>query len=89
MIDDVTAIVPTAAATVAAEPSLGEATLPAPTAQQMDTADRVFSDSPPPHPLATLFVVAASVGLLRDVAIDTFDTTGADDDETEEQTDDA
>lgn len=89
MIEDVAAIVPTTAASVTAEPSLGESTLPAPTSQQMETADRVFSDSTPPHPLATLFAVATSVGLLRDVAVDTFDTTGEEDEEAEEQAGDA
>lgn len=82
MIDDVPAIVPSAEATPSAEP-LGESTLPAPTADQVHTADRVFSETAAQHPFATLLGVAASVGLLRDIALDTFDTSGDEDEEEE------
>jgi hypothetical protein len=86
MIDDVPAIVPPAAAPAEA-PLPGESTLPAPTAEQVASADRVFSDTATAHPLATLLGVVASAGLLRDVALDTFDTSGEDDEEEEEEAD--
>jgi hypothetical protein len=84
MIDEVPAIVPPAVARPSAEPP-GEATLPTPTADQVQTADRVFSDSAAQHPFATLLGVAASVGLLRDIALDTFDTSGEEDEDEEEK----
>jgi hypothetical protein len=84
MIDDVPAIVPSAEARPSAEPP-GETTLPAPTASQVHNADRVFSETATHHPFATLLGVAASVGLLRDIALDTFDTSGDKDEEEEEK----
>ncbi|MGH7173427.1 MAG: hypothetical protein ACRELF_03060 [Gemmataceae bacterium] len=87
MIDDVSLIVPRVVAAETATPALempsGEATLPAPTAEQAQSADRVFAAPTAPHPVSSMFGIAASILLLRDVAIDTFDTSGDDDDEEE------
>lgn len=74
------------AATQAATPSPdlpppGEANLPEPTAEQVSTADRVFTD---PDPATTLFGVLTGVMLLRDVAVDTF-AVAAEEDEEEEK----
>jgi hypothetical protein len=86
VIDDISAVVPPAvtpaeAVTPAPElPPPGEATLPAPTVERAQAVDHVFCTphSHHPHPLVTLLGVAASVGLLRDLAVDTFDTSDED-----------
>jgi hypothetical protein len=90
MVDDVSPIVPHVVAVEASTPvpvlPPGEASLPAPTAEQAQVADRVFTAPTAPHPIATMFGVATSLLLLRDVAVDTFDTSGDDEeDETEKQ----
>jgi hypothetical protein len=81
MMDDVSSVVPSVADTQASTPSQdllppGESNLPTPTAEQVSASDRVFTD---PHPAATLLGVLTSAMLLRDVAVDTFDTSGEDD----------
>jgi hypothetical protein len=82
MFDEVPPVIPPLVATTQAEtpspdlPPAGEASLPPPTAEQAQAADHVFTDHTRPHPLVTLLGVATSVGLLRDVAVDTFDTSG-------------
>jgi hypothetical protein len=58
----------------------GESNVPTPTAEQQSVADHVFTD---PHPAVTLFGVLTSAMMLRDVAIDTFDTSGDEDEEEE------
>lgn len=89
MIDDVSPIVPRVVAAEASPPapvsSPGEARLPAPTAEQAQTADRVFAAPTAPHPIASMFGIAASILLLHDVAVDTFDTSGDDEDEETEK----
>ncbi len=95
MIHEASAVVPplvaaTQATTPSAEPpSPGETNLPAPTAEQIQAADGVFADSAHPNPIATLFGVAASLVLLRDVAVDTFDTSGEEEEPSEETDKDA
>ena len=87
MSDDVPAIVPpictitTAQAEVlSAELPPGDDGVPTPTAEQQSVADHVLTD---PHPAVMLFGVLTSAMMLRDVAIDTFDTSGEDDEEEE------
>jgi hypothetical protein len=84
MIDDVSAVVPHLAVVQAETPSPevppGECDLPAPTAEQASTADRIFAA---PHSAVTLFGVLTCAIVLRDVAIDTFDTSGAEEEEDE------
>jgi hypothetical protein len=88
MFDDVPPVVPPMVATAheaapAADlPPAGEASMPPPTAEQAQAADHVFTKHVQHHPLATLLGVAASAGMLRDVALDTFDTS---DEEEEDQ----
>jgi hypothetical protein len=88
MIDEVPAIVPHAAtvqsATPAPETPPGEVAMPLPSAEQVQAADRVFTAAAQPHALVTLFGVATSLALLRDLAVDTFDTSAAEE-ETEEK----
>jgi hypothetical protein len=92
MIDDVPAVVPPRVAAVGAvtpspePPAAGESTLPAPTAEQAQAADRVFTVPSQHHPAATLLGVLASALLLRDVAVDTVDTSG-DEEEAEKELD--
>ena len=85
MIDDVSPIVPhdvtTEASPAVPESPPGEARLPAPTAEQAQTADRVFAAPTAPHPIASMFGIAASLLLLRDIAVDTFDTSGDEEEE--------
>jgi hypothetical protein len=90
MSDDVPAIAPPICTITTAQvevPSLdlppGDSGLPTPTAEQQSVADHVFTD---PHPAVTLFGVLTSAMMLRDVAIDTFDTS-EEDDEMEEKPD--
>jgi hypothetical protein len=88
MIDDVPAIIPPSTA-VTPSPELpppGESNIPAPTAEQAQAADHVFTAPAQPHPAATLFGVLTSAMVLRDLAVETFDTTGADE-ESEEKPD--
>jgi hypothetical protein len=87
MTDDVPAIVPpicsiTTAQAEVLSPELppGDNSVPTPTAEQQTVADNVFTD---PHPAVTLFGVLTSAMMLRDVAIDTFDTSGEEDEEAE------
>jgi hypothetical protein len=87
MTDDVPAIVPpicsiTTAQVEVSSPELppGESGAPTPTAEQQSVADNVFTD---PHPAVTLIGVLTSAMMLRDVAIDTFDTSGEDEQEEE------
>lgn len=90
MIDNPSPLVPPlVAAAEAVQPSPevpppSEVTLPAPTAEQAQAADRVFSAATQPNHLATLLGVATSFMLLRDLAVDTFDTSGEDDEAEEE-----
>jgi hypothetical protein len=88
MSDEVPAIVPPICSITTAQieaPSTelppGESILAAPTAEQQAVADHVFTD---PHPAVTLLGVLSSAMMLRDVAVDTFDTSG-DEDEAEEK----
>jgi hypothetical protein len=90
MMSEASAVVPSVAETQAATPSQdllppGESNMPAPTAEQVSTADRVFTD---PHPAATLLGVLTSAMLLRDVAVDTFDTSGEDEEPNEKPRED-
>lgn len=85
MIDEVPSVVPpVVAATQATTPSPelppGEST-PPPTDAQAQTADRVFTAPTQPHPLVTLLGVCTSALILRDVAVDTFDTTEEDEED--------
>ena len=87
MSDDVPAIAPpictiTTAQAEVLTPELppGDSNVPTPTAEQQSVADNVFTD---PHPAVTLFGVLTSAMMLRDVAIDTFDTSDDDDEEQE------
>jgi len=82
MSDDVPAIVPpicsiTTAQVEASSAELppGESGVPTPSAEQQSVADHVFTD---PHPAVTLLGVWTSAMILRDVAIDTFDTSDED-----------
>src|SRR5487761_1135783 len=94
MIDDVPLIAPPLVATTTAPmpsaeaPPPGETTMPPPTAEQVQAADRIFSAAAQPHALVTLLGVATSIALLRDVAVDPFDTPGADDEANEKSADD-
>jgi hypothetical protein len=65
-------------------PPPAEATLPPPTVEQAQAADHVFTARPQRDPLATLVGVWASAVMLRDLAIDNFDTSGADEEPEEE-----
>ncbi len=58
----------------------GDSNVPPPTAEQQSVADHVFTD---PHPAVTLFGVLTSAMMLRDIAVDTFDTSDDDDEEDE------
>ncbi|MHB1422836.1 MAG: hypothetical protein ACYC3I_06520 [Gemmataceae bacterium] len=82
MMDDVSAVFPHVAIVQATTPSpevpVGESEMAAPTAEQASAADRIFTDT---HPAATLLGVLTSAMLLRDVAIDTFDTSGEEEEE--------
>ncbi len=87
MIDEVPSVVPpvvavTQATTPSPELPPGESTLP-PTDVQARTADRVFTAPTQPHPLVTLLGVCTSALILRDVAVDTFDTSEEEDNEAE------
>ncbi len=80
--EHVSAVVPSVAAAQVTTPATdlpppADASVPSPTAEQAAISDRVFTE---PHPAATLLGVLTSAMLLRDVAIDTFDTTGEEDD---------
>lgn len=85
MTDEVPAVVPPTVADVysaAPSPELpppGESTLPAPTAEQAQTVDRIFTAPSQPHGAATFLGVLTSALLLRDVAVDTFDTSEEED----------
>jgi hypothetical protein len=57
--------------------------VPPPTAEQTQAADKVFANPVQANPVATMFGVLTSAMLLRDVAVDTFDTS--EDDEPEPQ----
>jgi hypothetical protein len=64
----------------------GEASVPAPTSEQAQAADHIFTTtSSHPHPAATLMGVLTSAMLLRDIAVDTFDTSGEEEEETPEK----
>jgi hypothetical protein len=85
MIDEVPSVVPpVVAATQATTPSPelppGEST-PPPTDAQARTADRVFTAPMQHHPLVTLLGVCTSALILRDVAVDTFDTSEEDEED--------
>lgn len=95
MLDNLPTIVPpTVAAAEAAAPAPempppGESSLPAPTVEQAQTADHVFTAPTRPHAVATLFGVLTSAMMLRDVAVDTFTTSGEKDEEKEKKDKDA
>jgi hypothetical protein len=84
MSDDLPVVAPpvTAVQSVTPTPEVppGESNLPTPTAEQQFIADRVFTD---PHPAATLLGVLTSAMLLRYVAVDTFATSGEEDEDEE------
>ncbi|HTU90238.1 MAG TPA: hypothetical protein VMF69_09210 [Gemmataceae bacterium] len=86
MSDHLPAVVPPVTTTqaVVSSPELppGESSVPSPTAEQQYVADRVFTD---PHPAASLLGILSSAMLLRDVAVDTFDTSGDEDEEAKEK----
>jgi hypothetical protein len=67
-------------------PPPAESTLPPPTIEQTQAADHVFIAPPPRDPLASLAGVWASALVLRDLAIENFDTSGADEEPEEEPT---
>jgi hypothetical protein len=85
MIDDVPAVVPpsiVAAEAVTPSPELppaGESSLPAPTTEQAQAADHIFTAPTRPHAAATLLGVLTSAVLLRDLAVEHFDTTDEED----------
>lgn len=93
MIHEASSVVPPRVAVVEAvtpSPELppGEASIPAPTSEQAQAADRVFTSAPShPSPAATLMGVLTSAMLLRDIAVDTFDTSG-EEEEPEKKPDD-
>jgi hypothetical protein len=58
-------------------PPAAESTLPPPTVEQTRAADHVFTAHPPRDPLASLVGVWASALVLRDLAIENFDTSDA------------
>jgi hypothetical protein len=49
-----------------------------PSAEQAQAADQVFTGPVQRNPVATLFGVVSSALLLRDIAVDTFDTSAED-----------
>lgn len=68
------------AVTPSPELPAGESHMAAPTSEQVQSADRVFTAAPShPHPIATFMGVLTSAILLRDIAVDTFDTSGEED----------
>lgn len=80
--EHVSAVVPSVATAQFTTPSAdlpppADANVPPPTAEQAAISDRVFTEQP--HPAATLLGVLTSALLLRDVAVDTFDTSGEED----------
>ena len=85
MIDNVSPVAPRVVAAEASTPAPemppGEAALPAPTAEQAQTVDRVFGAPTAPDPICSMFGIATSILLLRDIAVDTFDTSGDDEEE--------
>ena len=86
MSEEVLAIVPPICTITTAQVEVPSRELPpgeslaAPTAEQQSVADHVFTD---PHPAVTLIGVLTSAMMLRDVAIDTFDTSGDEEEEEE------
>jgi hypothetical protein len=85
MMDNLPVVVPSVATTHTTTPSADlpppvDSNIPAPTAEQAAVSDRVFTE---PHPATTLLGVLTSAMLLRDVAVDTFDTSGEEDEEEE------
>lgn len=95
MIDNVPAVVPphvAAAEVVTPSPELppaDAANLPAPTAEQTQAADRVFTAPTQPHAAVTLLGVVTSAVLLRDLAVEHFDTSGSEEEEEETEKKDA
>ena len=91
MIDDVLAVVPPTAAVAEASvpapemPPAGESSLPAPTTEQAQAADHVFTAPTRPHAAATLLGVLTSAVLLRDLAVEHFDTSGDEDKDKEKE----
>jgi hypothetical protein len=89
MIDDVPSpVVPVAvtaeSSTPAPEaPPPGES-VPAPTEAQAQTADNVFASRVQHNPIVTLLGVYTSALILRDVAVDTFDSSEEEDEDTAE-----
>lgn len=78
MMNEASAVVPSVAVTQFTTPSSDlpppvDSDIPAPTAEQASMSDRVFTA---PDPATTLLGVLTSAMLLRDVAVDTFDTSG-------------
>lgn len=85
MIDDVTAIVPSVASNQTETPSAdlpptSDPSLHSPSAEQASLSDRVFTTH---DDAATLLGILTSAMLLRDVAVDTFDTSGEEDESQE------
>lgn len=83
MMDDVTLVIPSAVVTQTTTPSSdlpppGDTDVPTPTAEQARISDRVFTT--PDHATALLGILTSAM-LLRDVAVDTFDTSEEEDDE--------
>ncbi len=76
-------VVATEAATPSPDPPpAAESTLLPPTVEQTQAADRVFTAPHPQRdPLASLAGVWASALVLRDLAIENFDTSGADEED--------
>lgn len=88
MSDDVPAIVPPICTITTAQvemPSVelppGEIAMSTPTPEQQSVVDHVFTDS---HPAVMLLGVWTSAMILRDVAVDTFDTSGEHEEEEKE-----
>lgn len=81
MIDDVSAVVPSVSSNQTETPSAvlppsSDLNTPTPTSEQAYISDRVFTT---PDDAAALFGILTSAMLLRDVAVDTFDTSGEED----------
>ncbi len=95
MIDDPRLLIPPLVATAEAAapspelPPADETAQPLPTIEQAEAVDQVFTTAEPHHPMATLFGIATSIALLRDVAVDTFDTSGEEEERKEKAGEDA
>jgi hypothetical protein len=86
MMNEASLVVPSVATIQANTPSAdlpppSDANVPSPTAEQAQISDRVFTT--PDHATALLGILTSAM-LLRDIAVDTFDTSGEEDDPQEQ-----